>query len=453
MEEEIDLRPYILALLRRWRFIVALTIVIAAVATLPLLLSKPGYTATADVLITNTRSQVTFDSRFVTSDQTQGTSARQKALIALASSNSLEVAVQTTLPEDVVAVDYEPGDLLNSIDIAQQGDLLKISASADDQNKALVIAETWVQAYEQLANDIYGRDETLLANIQKQMTEAEERYDAAQQELEDFISTNDLVRLEQQVKSLEWLLDGSREANQTLYTEYLTRTQELDLILSDIQTLRQQVAEDQSASLSSSLAALALRARSVGIVGLPFDLQFTDPNALTQIESVTLADLDVLAAVVQQRQNELRAQAEALAAAIAGNETNIAGIDPTPRSTYEQQLAAARSGLEQLKARQNLLETRRNLAQESVSILQRKLDEQRIAQNTVETDVRVVGTTIDRPESLTSRIALRGAIGLFAGFFLSIIFVLFIDIVRPGIASMQAGQASAKRSADNPIAS
>lgn len=454
MEEEIDLRPYILALFQRWRLIILITAVtVVAVVLITLARSQP-YTASADVLILPIRSQLAFDPRFVTGDTTQSISesAWQKALTELASSTVLDERVRDNPPPELAGQDFQTGELANRIQVRTDGNLLRLTASGEDATTAKALVDAWAHNYVRLVNDIYSQDSTLVQDVEQQLSEAQQRYDSAQEELATFVGTGQLVQVEQRLGVVEGILKGSSAAQQMLYSQYLTRTQELDLILRDAQTLREEVAASPTEDLSSSLAALALRARVAGNVQLPVDLRFDDPGAFAQGGGATVTDLDTLITTLQQRRITLLELSQQLAQSIITGEGESTGLPADLSNQYEQELALLKQQYERQTAQQKFLEQQRDLALESLGILQRKLDEQRIAQGTSQAEVQLVGVVIDPVKSMTSRLVVNGGIALLVGLFMGIIAVLGLEIIRPRLANSQP-QPAGERTADQPAAS
>jgi uncharacterized protein involved in exopolysaccharide biosynthesis len=71
-EEEIDLRPYIAALIEKWYWIVGSAVVAAVVAFGVTSLQPPVYEAETAVAIVRSRTDVTFDTRIVTQEEELG---------------------------------------------------------------------------------------------------------------------------------------------------------------------------------------------------------------------------------------------------------------------------------------------------------------------------------------------------------------------------------------------
>jgi hypothetical protein len=404
------------------------------------------------VLILPSRSQLTFDQRFVTNNATLGTDAasRRQALVALASSPAIETQVLPKLPAELVGKDYQPGALARRLSITSEGDLLHIEAGAPDAQAAQLLAEAWAQAYVHTVNDLYGRDTAMLRELENQLGGAQKRYDQAQHDLETFIGSSQIVQVQQQISMTVELLNGSVQSTQKLYVQYLDQARALEATLHDAETLRQQMAAGQTEGLANALVALALRARAAGSVQLPIDLRFDDPAAFAR-SGATLADLDALIGVLRQRRDALMEQSRLLAQAIGDGKNEGSGLPPALQDTYAKRLSALNQQYEQQTAQVKLLEQRRNLALDSLSILQRKLDEQRVALGTPEVQVRFISAAAEPPHGRLSRAILFGGAAAFAALFLSTLIVLGLAILRPWLPSRHPKPQS-ERPLDQPTA-
>jgi uncharacterized protein involved in exopolysaccharide biosynthesis len=452
MAEEIDLRPYILALISHWRTL-AIVVVAAAIAAMVFAFALPtSSTASADVLILPSRSQLTFDSRFVTNSSGLGTdvASRQQALIALATSPALEEQVLPNLPSELVGNEYRPGDLAGRIRVEADGDLLHIAASAADAQGAQTLALAWGKAYVQAVNDLYSREPELVGELETQMGEAQKRYDDAQRQLETFVGSSTIVQVGQQISMTTELLNESRAGTQGLYAQYLSQARELEATLLSAETLRQQVAAGQTEGLANSLASLALRARAIGDVKLPIDLRFDDPGALAQSSSVTLADLDSLIGILRQRRDALMEQSQLLAQAVDSGKNGEGGLTPSLRDMYTQRLSQLNQQYEQQSSQLKLLRQRRDLTLESLSILQRKLDEQRVALGASEVQVRFISAVVEPPRSALSRMILYGVVAGFMGLVVSALVIVGQAVFRPWLP---APRSRGERPLDRPTAS
>jgi capsular polysaccharide biosynthesis protein len=337
MEQEIDLRPFLRSILARWWLVLLTAALATLIGILPALLTSLRAVRRADILILSTVSQVNLDPRFTTRDATLLTNAtfQRQALISLATSSALEQRVaDELLAQGRITALPEPGALRDRISVSSQGDLLVLTASNGNAIDAVALAETWARAYERMVTEVYMRDSLGNALIATQISEAEERYTTAQAAYEGFIGRGELVQVEQQVKQMRELLDGARTAGTKLYNQYLLRAQELDLILSDAQALREQVTAGTSDTLADGVALLTLRARAAGGELLPVQLSFADAASVARSNSAALADLEVLISAVETQRDALIAAAEGLAGRITADDDAVRGLGDAERARY-----------------------------------------------------------------------------------------------------------------------
>jgi uncharacterized protein involved in exopolysaccharide biosynthesis len=431
--------------------VIAIIVVVAAIGAAILAISlPPSYTASADVLILPSRSQLTFDSRFVTNNASIGTDAasRRQALLALAASPALEAQVLPNIPENLVGKPYRPGALAGRLKVSSEGDLLHIEASAQDEQSAQTLASAWGQGYVTMINDLYGRDKTMLQELGTQLSDAQNRYEQAQRDVETFIGGGSIVRVEQQISMTTDLLTETRNSPQKLYAQYLEQARALEATLRDAETLRQQVADGQADGLANGLTMLALRLRATGDVQLPIDLRFDDPSAFER-SGATLADLDALIGVLEQRIAALTEHSGQLAKSIGDGDEDSGGISAAQRESYQKRLGELNEEFEQQTAQLKLLQQRRDLALDSLSILQRKLEEQRVALGAPEIQVRYIGVATAPPRSVLSRVILFAGAAAVAGLFLGTFIIVGLAIVRPWLPSHRP-QPHSERPLDQP---
>jgi hypothetical protein len=248
------------------------------------------------------------------------------------------------------------------------------------------------------------------------------------------------------------LLDESREGSQKLYAQYLTQARDLEATLRGAETLQQQVAAGQTEGLANSLAVLLLRARAIGDAPLPIDLTFDGPAALAQGADVTSGDLDTLISILRQRRDAIMEQSRQLAQSIDEGKAADVGLTQAQRDIYVKRLSELNQQYEQQTAQLKLLQQRRNVAMDLLSILQRKLDEQRVALGAPEVQVRFISTDVAPPRSTLSRAILYTAAAAITGLCLSICIVLGLAVVRPRLRSRQS-QPRGERPLDQPTTS
>jgi capsular polysaccharide biosynthesis protein len=437
MEQEIDLRPYFWALLRGWKLILGV-VLIAIIAAAGLMLLQPtAYQAEAQILVAPTTSQVSLDPRFETRDSSIATNAvyQRQALIDIATSPVLESRVANELGLSTAL----PGSLLSRIEVTSASDLITIVATDEDPAAAAALADAWARNYEQLVNELYTGVAAQSQQLSDQLVAAQERYDAAQSELEGFLSEGGTVGAFQEVQRLSSVLDVSSDAQEMLYTQYMSRTQELSLILEDARTLRAQASSD--AALADSLASLSLRSRVAGGAQLPVELRFDNTDAFSQTREATQADLDQLIGVLEQERDRVAGEAEVLGVAVAAGDSSAVGLPMEARNSYERDLAAAQSRLEQLQARERLLTQRRDIAFTSLEVLQRRSDELLLAQVTPEISVRYAGSGIPQQASRARGLVISAILAGGFAFVLSAAVVLALTVWR-GVRSEASARAA-----------
>ncbi|MBX0330757.1 hypothetical protein K2Z83_24170 [Oscillochloris sp. ZM17-4] len=436
MDQEIDLRPYMLVLLKRWRLILSCVIGLMIIGIVIPVAAQQRRSASADIMIVPVSSQVTLDPRFQTTSGSQATTpaAQRQALIGLATSHAVAEKVFEAVGAAPGGSEADPIQaLIDQVQVSSSSDLLKITVSDPDPARAVKIADAWGQAYERLVADVYTRSQFRSDLLASELTAAQQRYDGAQQSLETFLGSGEIIQMQSQIAQLNGLLGGSREAQQLLYTDYLSRTHQLDLILEDAQTLRDQANASGASSFSDSFAALLLQARAVGGAATTFQLSASDIGSVDAASGSALANLDRLIRVISQRRDELRAQADEIASAIADDKDTAMGMDSATRNRYINQLATLNRSYEQLRAQQDILTQQRDLARDTLILLQRKRDEQEIARSSPQIEVRFVSTSLDPKPSVVARAALSGIAAGVVGLVLGVMLALLLDVLLPAV--------------------
>ncbi len=132
MEEDIDLRVYIDALIRQWRLVVAiplLAIVVAAVLSFVVL--PPIYETKASVVVVKTKSEIAFDPKFLTTSDLVDASARRKAMETLARNSTVIRQVLDKVSPMLKSEDRTEKALLDMVQIQSMGDLFEIKVPPD----------------------------------------------------------------------------------------------------------------------------------------------------------------------------------------------------------------------------------------------------------------------------------------------------------------------------------
>ncbi|MGQ9928363.1 MAG: hypothetical protein ACUVS4_16030 [Chloroflexaceae bacterium] len=425
MEQEIDLRPYLQAVLRRWRWVVVGVLAAVALAVIITLIPPQTNRASASVLLEPIISQVVLDRRLTESDASLFTNSvtRRQALIDLVTSPVLEARVLEKLGQP----DLGPGDLLSRVQVRATSDLLTITATGTDATDASRLARLWGQTYEDLVRELYSNYE--MERIDQELNEAYTRYEETSEALSNFLRQGELERISQEIAQLEGLLSTSRESHQALYSAYLARVRELSLVLEDTRTLRAQVEGGEGAP-ADALAALVVRLRVAGGVNLPVDLTLSSPETLAAGREATLSELEGLTAIIEGERDRLTGEVERMAAAIVAGDTSAVGLDATTRLGYESELAALKGRLSALQSEQRVLSQKLDLAFNTIQLLQTKRDEQLLNRANPIISVRYLGEAPERGASRIVTLVRNGLIAAVLAGFLMITLIIVLEIAR-----------------------
>ena len=226
LKTEFDLREGILVLAAWWREILCLAFVAMVLGTV-MYAATLEYETAADVVVLRARTGVVFDDERFTTLPEEGRQpvaelpAGRDTLFGLASSGAVALAVSERLNEEPDGLQWEPAALLESVEAelvgvggarntrGQASAMVRITAQADSPEHAALIANSWAGAYVDLVNTLYAPNSAQqLASITAELAEARQAYDAAQRDLEEFVSANEARRVEQEVQARVAVLEG-----------------------------------------------------------------------------------------------------------------------------------------------------------------------------------------------------------------------------------------------------
>jgi uncharacterized protein involved in exopolysaccharide biosynthesis len=354
LDDDIDLRPYIAALLRSWVWILAASLSAAVVVFVVTSMRPAHYEATALVAVTQPAVVLEFDARALTSG---GAPRAYGAYPELALSDS----VLLKLREEVPTLAENNGDLssLRKRLSAVNGDdpsLVRLTAAGPDAAEVADIVNSWAGQFVEQAGAVYGNDEQQqIRFFEAQLAQAETEMSASGQDLVDFQARNRAAIIENQLETL----DNSQAA-------YLAEQRTIAGIRRDLAGLRAQLTAQAAGlpvSAADQLTALFLQIKafnvSTGEEGAPpIELQLGSPSALSA------ATVEEQIAFVDNLGTILEARDEAA-------ERRLSAIEP--------EILTLQQELQQLRAEEELLLQYHNVATETHLILTRKLEETRIA--------------------------------------------------------------------------
>ena len=385
-DDEIDLRVYLDILIRWWREIALITVLSALFAGGAIFAlrqtQQSQYEATATAVIARVSSDVNFDERFLTTSndgaETSVVASRRAALLGLVKSGAIAQTVINELGAQWPEEEREPAILLKRVeaklapgpDARNPSDLIQITITADDPEKAAAIANAWSHDYVDAVNAIYGQvPEAVIASVEAEQTAVEQRYLEAQDTLETFIGASQIDSFTRQLETDRALLETlklgqitaasaviNRDMNARLdlfnhlldaevmpslalleqqtsqnvqgITDLLAIRSQIQQSLGQARTLQAQVSAGGDAAAATNALALQLLKAQVfastspaSAMTLPNRLQFNIDAAAPVTVDEQQTDVDALITALEGYLTQIDEQVEALGQEILGNDS------------------------------------------------------------------------------------------------------------------------------------
>lgn len=389
MEDEIDLRPYLEALLKNWKWILGAAILAAVVAFIASSLLPPTYEATALVAVTKPGQLVQFDPRFEAVAETQPL----KAYPELAASDQV---LQELLKEvSTIAPEINSLEDLRRATEASAGDdpsILRLTVTYGEPQITADIANLWADLFVVRANEVFGNQGgEQLDYFASQQGSAAQELARAEQALIDFQARNRAGTINNQLNALQ-----STQAN------YLANQQKLTFLIADVQALREQLNRDagnDAITVADQLTALFLQLKAFGADNVTALQLQVDP-------AVTLASADRAEQI-----QFLDGLIETVSAQIAAIDTELGALEP--------QILALQQQKQETDTESNQLTRNYTVAEETYTALARKVEEERITSQDTSSGVRLASKTAVPGEAASSgrvsSTAVAGILGLGIG--------------------------------------
>jgi succinoglycan biosynthesis transport protein ExoP len=394
MEDEIDLRQYLEVLIRRWKWIVALTVIsVLAAAAISFLVLQPTYEAKALVLITGPRYQLRFDPRVETISDVE---KAYRAYPSLATSDDLLERVLGVLESSLPENERTLRALKGKVDASTGADpsLLELKVTNGDQEQAAQVANIWAEQYVGYVNELYGRRSEDVVFFSEQLESARVALESAEDALIEFQARN-------QAGILDAELTSARQAQ----TDYLADQRAIARITQDIQALRDQLSQQPSSrasSLADDLTALLLQIKAFNAEStVPVQLQVSSAESLSgKTVSEQMVFLDDLMVNVQAKSADIDAQ--------------LSELGP--------EILKLQQALEETRTELDRLTRDRDVAKNTYLTLANKVEEARIAAQDEAGEVQLasrasVPTSPVGPRKMMN-VVIAGVLGLFLGIFL-----------------------------------
>jgi capsular polysaccharide biosynthesis protein len=247
-----------MALIRHWWQIGLLGGVIAVVVLVIGLRGTRTYRASATILLTRSRSQLSLTEQFQTVTETGDAKSRMDAILTIAQSDSIARSALQKLQNKLPTANQTLEGIKSMVTVGNKGDAIIVTASNSSPEMSAEIANVWAQEVVQAVNQAYGGEQPI-ANIQVQLESTLKQYEKAQADLEAFIQSNQISALQRRIdesqKTLDLLeaqLTGAIELN--IQTQTGIAKEQAENYLNTLLSQRKQVFTEQAQGQEQLLA-------------------------------------------------------------------------------------------------------------------------------------------------------------------------------------------------------
>lgn len=420
MEEEIDMRHYVLVLLKYWKWIIGATAVAAVVALVVSFILPPTYEATALVAVTTPRNVMQFDPRIAPIESVSDAAIRPpyEAYPELASSDEVLQELLTRLNPQLEVETLEDLKELVKAESGTDPSLIILTTRLKDPEEAARIANLWAEILVRRANEIYGTEsQSQLQFYQQQLQQAEAELRAAEEALIAFQAQNQESILEHQL--------GSRRQ---MHADYLADQRQIVYIIQDIRGLREQLSRqpgEQPVTLADQLTTLFLQIKAFNAqASAPIQLQVDSAASLSEKSlAEQIAFLDDLVRVLEEKSAEV--------------DDRLTPLEP--------EILALQGQLQEIYTEKGRLTVARDLARETYMTLARKVEEVRIAAEENSSEVRIASRAAVPEKPASPRKLLNTAVAGVLGLMLSVFGAFVAEWWQQGAEERGSGGAHSHR--------
>lgn len=408
MDETIDLRPYVDALVRRWRVILGAVIASILIATL-LHFSSSNYRATALVAAFEPAQQLQFDERIISSVRLEPFTS---AYPEIATSNDVLSAVLERAKElsgGTIATLPELRDILN-VEKGDDSRLLRLSVRYDDPQVAAELANLWATTFVKTVDEINLGRSGQVEFYENLRADTIAELQGIEQALVDFQSGNRTVIVENQLFSL-----GQQQAT------YLADQRRLRLLLEDIEALSAQIeaGSGDTITFADQLTALTLQ-QNAYIHETPI-ISPTVGIAQSSSASVQLQanpEFNLTAGTRSEQLVLLGALAQSVEARLATIDVKLLELESSFFSLQREQQSIAN--------RYDELIRQRDVAAETAVILARRIDEVRVQSQDTGNSLRIASLAVPPVRYDRSSLVVSAAVFGLLGFLISAMAVILL---------------------------
>jgi uncharacterized protein involved in exopolysaccharide biosynthesis len=430
--DEVDLRPYIMVLVKKKWWIIGLGFLFGATALLITLAIPRTYTANATLLLTRSRAMLSLAEQFPTVNEPVDTNSRMAALMTIAEGDAIANMTLQSLG-DAIPAEYQSLEGIKSIvNVRNNGDSISIAASTEDPQLSANIANTWADHLVETINIAYSGEQPL-NKIQDRLSTAEEAYAQAQATLEDFIRENPKKELETRLNEANTLIAsyGNERAVQMTYN--LNRKQTMEELQEQATALKRQLDDGNrstAGNIGDALAVILARMNAILSKSVTFSSPDSTSSILPQQNAIInlqvdgdfpvngtagySADIDAIIQLAEEEKNKAEENIQLLVQeAISPDPTRMENIASAAAQIQdlEQQIEAA-------KATELELTSNRDLAWEAYQALAQKEAEIKnatLTNNQVTLASQAIVPKKPDPRGAAQNTVIAGAVGIIIG--------------------------------------
>jgi len=427
--DEIDIRPYILLIKKKWWVITLFAAVPAVIVLIITLMLPRKYVTTAMILLNRSRPMLALAEQFPTLNEPVDTRSRMDALLLIAQSDEIALSTYQEI------VDKIPPELRNlqefrkQVQIKDKGDTIQVSVGNEDASLATEIANTWAAKAVSAINLAYNGQQ-LPTELNSELKAAQDEYESAQKEYEDYISGSKINYLENKVTESTTLLNLISQQRAERISYLTARIQAMEQLALQTEALKEQIdhgSTSKAAGIGDALSVLRSRASSFGLEinpatdqtgnanpGSEYTIQLTNPEDLIDNQELYVRELDAIIKQAETEKNKSLEDIQALA-----NET-IEGSDEQLSLDIAGNINLLKTELEQERRREMDIVFARDLAWQTYQALTKKkieINTSAETNNLVSLASRAIPPERPAPRGMISNVLLAGIAGGILGVF------------------------------------
>lgn len=269
-EEEIDLRPYIVALINKWWLILVLTVGGAIIGFVISNRTVPMFSATSLVTIQNEQELIAIDSSIEDIQQEQPLDAFPELAL---SDEVLSLVLDELELEGQLTISEFRDDLIS--ESGSDDTVIRLTASSTSPQLSADIANEWANEFVDWANFAYGgKNDEQVRFFEGQLEEATQQLDTVLGEMEAFALIDRTATI-----------SNTLAAHTAVHLNYVEQKLQIEQVLNDVETLRVQV-ESRPATLavpmSDQIAYMQLQLSTLNEASqLPFIVDLANSDTIT----------------------------------------------------------------------------------------------------------------------------------------------------------------------------